>query len=85
MNFLLRPVVTAPPCIGFRREELCAIINHYTRYMKPKGGNLINSPCCDDEILIKYGSSNFAFIDYFECKKCGQTLELKPLEVRKNW
>ena len=50
-----------------------------------KGGNLINSPCCDEEILIEYSESNFAFIDHFSCKECGKKLDLKPLQVRKNW
>lgn len=52
---------------------------------KRKGGNLINSPCCDAEIIIHYSVSNFAFIDHFSCDKCKETLKLKPLDVRKNW
>jgi len=50
-----------------------------------KGGNLINSPCCDKEIIIHYGKSNFSFIDYFSCKKCGKKLDIEPLDVRKSW
>lgn len=52
---------------------------------KGKGGNLINSPCCDAEIIIHESASNFASIDHFSCEKCGNTLDLQPLEVRKNW
>ena len=50
-----------------------------------KGGNLINSSCCDDEIIIHESTSNLAYLDYFSCKNCGKKLDLEPLEVRKNW
>lgn len=50
-----------------------------------KGGNLINSPCCNAEIIIHESDSNFAFIDHFSCKKCGKKLDLEPLQVRRNW
>ena len=52
---------------------------------KLKGGNLINSPCCDDEIIIHYSNSNFCFIDRFTCKKCNKTINRTPLQVRANW
>ena len=52
---------------------------------KAKGGNLINSPCCNAEIVIHYGESNFAYIDHFSCKKCLRILDLEPLQVRSNW
>lgn len=50
-----------------------------------KGGNLINSPCCNAEIIIHDSESNFSHIDHFSCRSCKKTLNLRPLEVRKNW
>lgn len=44
------------------------------------------SDCCDAKIDIhESGVSQLSFDLTFTCSSCGKVLNLKPLDVRKNW